>query len=96
MWLVATLILIVGASIGAIGLGFVPPPGAHTLIQVKAGVVLLTRGSVHSRIMADIGEVLARAGVSSGFIAISSENRIAFSRRIPPAMRQQLRNILLN
>jgi hypothetical protein len=41
-------------------------------------------------------EILSDAQVSRGFIAITPANRIVFSRNIPAAVHQRLRNVLLN
>ena len=44
----------------------------------------------------DAEEVLAAAGVKSGFIAIMPDQRVRFSRSVPAAIHQRLRNVLLN
>jgi len=46
--------------------------------------------------MNSLFDILQEAQVKSGFIAITSEARVKFSRNIPEAIHQQLRNVLLN
>jgi hypothetical protein len=95
MWLIA-IVCLAGLAIAAIWLGFVPPPHASTLIRVRDGAVRVRRGMVKSDVKAQMAEILTEAGVSRGFIAVTPDNRVAFSRRIPPTVHQRLRNVLLN
>src|SRR5262245_16094029 len=93
--LIASLSL-VALAILAVWMGFVPPPHASTLIRVRDGSVHVRRGRVQAHAREHIADILHDAGVSSGFIAMTSDNRVTFSRQIPPETRQQLRNVLLN
>ena len=56
----------------------------------------MKRGQLRGQIRDDLEEVLSDAGVTSGFIAITDADRVHFSRNIPAALRQRLRNVLLN
>jgi hypothetical protein len=80
----------------AIWLGFVPPLGASTLIRIRDGVLVVRRGRLQPYAREHIAAILRDAGVTRGFIAITREKRVAFSRRIPPIVHQNLRNVLLN
>lgn len=80
----------------AVWLGFVPPPHATTLIRIRDGSILVRRGRVQPHAKEHIADILRDAGVSSGYIAITPENWVAFSRRIPAQIHQRLRNVLLN
>ena len=41
-------------------------------------------------------DVLKDSGISKGFIALTPGNRVAFSRGMPEAVKQRLRNVILN
>jgi hypothetical protein len=95
MWLP----LIAGAlAIGfaLVWLGFVPPPHAAILLRIRAGRAQLTKGRLRSDTLASVSHVLEDAGVSRGFIALTSQDRVNFSANIPAGVRQRLRNVLLN
>jgi hypothetical protein len=76
--------------------GFIAPPMAATLIQIRSGIVRLERGSVSASVLEDIASILRESAVSEGYIAITSGNRVTFSRLIPAEIHQRLRNVLLN
>lgn len=66
------------------------------IIRIKAGVPFLVKGKISQSAVADLTEVLQRAGVRRG--AIYGVNRrgtvtLAFSRSIPAGCRQALRNV---
>ena len=95
------LLLIVVVAVAVFGLpmagfGFFPPWNATTVIRIRAGKISLKRGQLRGQIRDDLEEVLGDAGVTSGFIAITDAARVHFSRNIPEALRQRLRNVLLN
>ena len=93
------LLLVVAAVVVfglPIGLGIVPPWNATTVIRIRAGKVVLKRGQLRGPVRDDVEEVVAGAGLTSGFIALTSESRACFSRNVPEATRQRLRNVLLN
>jgi len=94
MFLAAVFVLAVGVA--AVGLGFLPPPFSGTLIRISGGVVEVRKGAVRPNVRQDVGDVLRNAGISQGFIAITAERRLAFSRSIPAGVRQRLRNVLFN
>lgn len=95
MW----LLVIIGIALlwfGLIWFGFLPPLNAEALIHIQKGGLLVKRGQLRSHAKDSIIEILRDAGVQSGFIAIITGPRVKFSRNIPTAIRQRLRNILLN
>ena len=94
MWLIPILCLVAGAF-AAVWYGVVPPPYASTLLRVQDGTIRVTKGQVKPFAREHVREILAEAGVARGFIAITN-NRVIFSRHIPAAVRQRLRNVLLN
>ena len=92
----AVLGSLVGLALFAIWQGLVPPPHATTLIRIRDGAVYVRRGRVQPHAKEHIADIMRDVGVSSGFIAITPGNWVAFSRQIPPAVHQRLRNVLLN
>lgn len=95
MWLPVIGILLVAAFL-TVWLGFVPPPGAAILIKIRNGSLDVRRGTLRLHARDCVAEILRDASVSHGFIAITSSNRVMFSRQIPGELRQRLRNVLLN
>jgi hypothetical protein len=84
------------AGLLAIMFGFLPPPHASTLIRVNDGKVRISRGEMRPHAKVQMAEVLSEAGVSRCFIALTPGNRVRFSRGVPSAIHQRLRNIILN
>jgi hypothetical protein len=74
----------------------VPPLGATLLIRIRSGKPATARGSVPSRVLGDLAEILREAGVDRGYIAKNGDGRIVFSRSIPETVRQALRNVVVN
>lgn len=95
MWLIPIGCL-VALAFAAVWFRFVPPPHASTLLQIRAGSVSTTRGSLRPHAREHVTEILSEVKVSRGFIAITSGNRVIFSRHIPTSVHQRLRNVLLN
>ena len=95
MYLIIVLCL-AAVAFGAVVLGFVPPPNARTLVRMNGGSIRVVRGSLRSHARDHVSDILTDAKVSKGFIAITSGNRVTFSRTIPSAIHQRLRNVLLN
>ncbi|MCX6873853.1 MAG: DUF3634 family protein [Verrucomicrobia bacterium] len=73
---------------------WVPPLGAVTFIRIRSGSLHLVRGTVRAPVLSDLTDILRPAGVTTGFICINGERRIVFSRSIPAAIHQPLRNVL--
>ena len=95
MWLIPILCLVI-LAFAAVWFGFIPPPNAETLVRVREGTVWVSRGQLQPHAKQDVAEILCEAEVSKGFIAVTSTNRVIFSRHIPAAVRQRLRNVILN
>jgi hypothetical protein len=96
MWVVLVIAGLALLAIGAVWLGFIPPPHASTLIRIKGGRLVLRKGQLRPYARDHASEILLEAGVSDGYIAITPQNWVAFSRQIPSAIHQRLRNVLLN
>ena len=77
-------------------LGVLPPPHAVTLIRIRNGVPTVKKGQVRSDALEHVSQILQEAGVAGGFIAMMSDNKLVFSRKVPPEIHQRLRNVLLN
>jgi hypothetical protein len=95
MW-PALIVGIITLGAAAILLGLIPPPNAPIRIRIRAGRAELSKGRVRSDVLAAASDVLADGRVNRGFIAITSRDRVMFSANIPSAIRQRLRNVLLN
>jgi hypothetical protein len=87
---------IVALAFAVVQCGIIPPPYATTLMRIKGDKLTVKKGRLRSEAKDSLAEILREANVSSGFIAITSDNRVKFSRSIPPAIRQRIRNVLLN
>ena len=94
--LIQILIALFALAVLLIWLGFVPPPHAVTLIRIRNGVVKVKKGHMRSDALEHVSQILGEAGVSGGLIAMMSDNRLVFSRKVPPRIHQRLRNVLLN
>jgi hypothetical protein len=95
MWLIP-IVCLAALALAAVWFGFVPPPNASTLLQIRAGAVRTSRGRLKPHAREHVTEILTEASVSRGFIAITPGNRVVFSRTIPNAVHQRLGNVLLN
>lgn len=93
IWIGSALVILGFLALGA---GLLPPPRAATLIRVRSGKPRVIRGPMRPDATEQVGAILRGAGVSRGFIAITSQNRVAFSRTIPARVHQRLRNVILN
>ena len=85
-----------GLAVLAVWLRFIPPPHAVVLIRVRSGMVRIRRGKVKSHAKEQITDILQESHVKRGFIAVTCNDRVFFSRQIPSAAHQRLRNVLLN
>ena len=74
----------------------VVPLGASTHIVIRGDSLQVRRGIVRSHVQSALTDILRQAGVTRGFICVNDQRRIVFSRNIPPAIRQHLRNVLAN
>lgn len=97
MWWLLPVIAIAGAWYSAISLGFVPPPNAKIIIKIHHGKIRVTGGQLRAQSGEFVTDILQQVNISTGFIAITHSERVAFfSRNIPQDVRQRLRNVLLN
>jgi hypothetical protein len=90
------IVVVVVFGLPMSGLGIIPPIGAATVIRIRDGRLSVQRGSLRIQVRDDVQEVLAAGGLRTGFIAITRDGRVHFSRSIPPALHQRLRSVLLN
>jgi len=70
--------------------------GGETYILIDDGTLRLRKGWVPARALAALADLLRDAGVSQGHITLSRDRRVAVSWHVPPALHQQIRNLLLN
>jgi len=96
LWLLLVTAIAVAWFI-AISLGFLPPPSAKIIIKIHHGKIRITGGQLRAQSREFVTDILKQANISTGFIAITHSERVAFfSRNIPQDVRQRLRNVLLN
>jgi hypothetical protein len=70
--------------------------GGETYILIDDGTLRLRRGWISPRALSALTDVLRDAGVSQGHITLSPDRRVAVSWHVPPALHQQIRNVLLS
>jgi hypothetical protein len=87
-------LVVVGGLVVALTL--LPPFDATTLIYIREGALEIKRGRLKPHAHEHLSDILRDSKVSRGFIAITANNRVSFSRSIPRALHQRLRNVLLN
>jgi hypothetical protein len=73
-----------------------PPLSCKLLIRIRKGACFFSGESVARQQMLDVAEILHESGVQTGFIALTANSRVKFSREIPEAVRQRLRNVLMS
>ena len=71
-------------------------PHASIIIRVHSGGLRVTRGKLRPHARNDVADILSEAGIVRGFIAITPDQRVSFSRHIPSPIHQRLRNVLVN
>jgi Protein of unknown function (DUF3634) len=69
--------------------------GGEAYILIDGGTLRLRKGWVPPRILSALADLLRDAGVSQGHITLSQDRRVAVSWHVPPALHQQIRNVLL-
>jgi hypothetical protein len=94
--LIVILIAIVMLIFAAIELGFIPPLNATVLVRMSNGSLVFEKGRLSGNAPEHLEAILRGARVSEGFVAITSGQRVYFSRQIPREIHQRLRNVLLN
>jgi hypothetical protein len=67
----------------------------ETYILIDDGMLRLRKGWVPAAVLATLADVLRDAGVSQGYITLSKDRRVTVSWHVPPALHQNIRNVLL-
>jgi hypothetical protein len=95
MWLALLVaIVLVGGWLG--WRRYFPPLETKSLIRIRKGACFLSGEPLTRQTLMAVADLLHQGGVQRGFIAITPERRVKFSRQIPPHLHQPLRNVLLN
>ena len=68
----------------------------ETYILIDDGTLRLRKGWVPAQVLSALTDLLRDAGVSQGHITLSQDRRVSVSWHVPPALHQQIRNLLLN
>jgi hypothetical protein len=96
MWITIIILILLGIALGAVQFGFVPPRDPETLIRIRNGGLFFLGQDVKPHAKMSVLEIIRESRVENGFIAITPGRRVKFSRSIPQAIHQRLRNVLLN
>ncbi|MEM9236161.1 MAG: DUF3634 family protein [Verrucomicrobiota bacterium] len=67
-----------------------------TVLSYEAGMVTSTKGKIASSILRDLASILSESGIEKGQLAIDGRGRVVYSKEIPSATYQQIRNVLIN
>jgi hypothetical protein len=94
--LIVILIAIVLLIFAAVELGLIPPFNARIILRMSNGSLVFEKGRLQGNAAEHVEAILRGARVSEGFVAITSGQRVYFSRQIPREVHQRLRNVLLN
>jgi Protein of unknown function (DUF3634) len=70
--------------------------GGETYILIDDGTLRLRKGWLPASVLSALADLLRDAGVSQGHITLSQDRRVSVSWHVPPALHQQIRNLLLN
>ena len=99
-------LLLLGLAIGAIlvllyknsapGSGFRVFDDGETYILIDNGMLRLRKGWVPANVLTMLADILRDAGVSQGYITLSKDRRVTVSWHVPPALHQNIRNVLLS
>jgi len=68
----------------------------ETYILIDDGTLRLRKGWLPPRVLTTLTELLRDAGVSEGYITLSKDRRVTVSWHVPPALHQNIRNVLLS
>ncbi len=87
---------VVLALIG-LGLWILLSPRSSFVIRTSAGKTWISRGKVSGSFVAEVEDILRRAGVEAATVrgdiyGTKRHIKLRFSRTIPPPVRQQIRN----
>ncbi|MFZ5637661.1 MAG: hypothetical protein ACOY82_13860 [Pseudomonadota bacterium] len=77
-------------------LGVLPSPFSRTTIRIRKGRIRIAGVDLPARARDHVADVIREAGLRNGFITLSRHRQVVFSLGFPEALRQRLRNILLN
>lgn len=66
------------------------------VIKIRDGDALCTKGKISSALLAEISSLASSHSVVKGDIWIDGVGRVSFSRHIPEALHQRLRNVIVS
>jgi hypothetical protein len=75
---------------------YVPPPWARVVLWIRDGSVRVGKGRITAALKEQLDEIVADEKLKRGWIAIRSDQRLRFSRGLSPAVRQRIRNAIVN
>jgi hypothetical protein len=67
----------------------------ETYILIDDGMLRLRKGWVPAPVLSTLTDILRDAGVQQGYITLSKDRRVSVSWHVPPALHQNIRNVLL-
>ena len=73
-----------------------PPLNPKCLIRIHNSAGFVSGEPLPRHVMLSLADILHEAQVKTGFIAITADARVKFSRTVPEKFHQRLRNLVLN
>ena len=66
----------------------------ETYILIDNGMLRLRKGWIPGPVLSTLTDILRDAGVQEGYITLSKDRRVTVSWHVPPALHQNIRNVL--
>jgi hypothetical protein len=63
-------------------------------IQIRGGSARCVKGTMVSRMMSDISSLASEVNLKEGEIWINQLGKVSFSREVPEAIHQRIRNVI--
>ena len=95
MRLIVILGFILFVAAVAVEAGLISSPFARVKVVATREGAEIVKGSIGANSKQLIADIFLNSDVSTGFVTVSSRNKVRFSRAIPHRIRQQLRNVIL-
>ena len=91
---VLIVFVLIGLGIYLYRIGYFENINAVLVVRLRGGQVVVTRGRLSPDGRQRIADIAREAKLSDGEFSVSRERRTTFSRQIPAACHQPIRNVL--